>query len=233
VLISTDKAVHPASVMGASKQIAERYIHAMAQESRVAFLVVRFGNVLGSNGSVVPIFQEQIRHGGPITVTDHRMTRFFMTIPEASQLVLQASAMGRGGEIFVLEMGEQIRIVDLARDLVRLSGLPHDAIEITFVGARPGEKLHEELYFDEEEALTTLHPKVRAAYHRPYSVAEVIDAIRELELTLRHGDAAAREKLKDIVPEYTPPTGLLNESASGTTLLATESVPPAESEPCS
>ena len=214
VLISTDKAVHPASVMGASKQIAERYIHAMAQESRAAFLVVRFGNVLGSNGSVVPIFQEQIRRGGPITVTDHRMTRFFMTIPEASQLVLQASAMGRGGEIFVLEMGEQIRIVDLARDLVRLSGLPQDAIEIAYVGARPGEKLHEVLYFDEEEALTTSHPKVRAAYHRPYSVDEVLDAIRELELTLQHGDAAVREKLKDIVPEYTPSTGLLGSSST-------------------
>ena len=216
VLISTDKAVHPASVMGASKQIAERYIHAMAQESQTAFVVVRFGNVLGSNGSVVPIFQEQIRRGGPITVTDQRMTRFFMTIPEASQLVLQATAMGRGGEIFVLEMGKQIRIVDLARDLVRLSGLPHDAIEITYVGSRPGEKLREELYFDEEETLTTSHPKVRAAYHRPYSVADVRDAIRELKKTLQHGDAAVREKLKDIVPEYTPSAGLLERSASST-----------------
>jgi FlaA1/EpsC-like NDP-sugar epimerase len=214
--------------MGASKQVAERYIHAMAQESRTAFLVVRFGNVLGSNGSVVPIFQEQIRRGGPITVTDQRMTRFFMTIPEASQLVLQATAMGRGGEIFVLEMGKQIRIVDLARDLVRLSGLPQDAIEITYVGSRPGEKLHEELYFDEEETLTTSHPKVRAAYHRPYSVADVLDAIRELKKTLQHGDAAVREKLKDIVPEYTPSAGLLERSASSTRLLAAGHAPPTE-----
>lgn len=228
VLISTDKAVHPASVMGASKQIAERYIHAMAQESQTAFLVVRFGNVLGSNGSVVPIFQEQIRRGGPITVTDQRMTRFFMTIPEASQLVLQATTMGRGGEIFVLEMGKQIRIVDLARDLVRLSGLPHDAIEITYVGSRPGEKLHEVLYFDEEETLTTSHPKVRAAYHRPYSVADVVDAIRELKETLQHGDAAVREKLKDIVPDYTPSAGLLERSASSTQLLAAGHAPPTE-----
>ena len=231
VLISTDKAVHPASVMGASKQIAERYIHAMAQESSTAFLVVRFGNVLGSNGSVVPIFQEQIRRGGPITVTDQRMMRFFMTIPEASQLVLQASAMGRGGEIFVLEMGEQVRILDLAQDLVRLSGLPHDAIEITFVGARPGEKLNEELYFAEEETLTTAHPKVRAAYHRPYSVAEVLAAIRDLERTLPHGDAAVRRKLKETVPEYAPPPALLERSPQGTQLLAAEQGPPTEGKP--
>lgn len=205
VLISTDKAVHPASIMGASKQIAERYIHALAQESTGAFVVVRFGNVLGSNGSVVPIFQEQIHRGGPITVTDERMTRFFMTIPEASQLVLQASAMGKGGEIFVLEMGEQIRIVDLARDLIRLSGLSQDSIEIVYVGARPGEKLYEELYFDEERSLTTTHPKVRAAYHRPYSVNEVLDSIQNLKGILGHGDEAVRAKLQEIVPEYVPP----------------------------
>jgi FlaA1/EpsC-like NDP-sugar epimerase len=156
------------------------------------------------------------------------MTRFFMTISEASQLVLQATAMGQGGEIFVLEMGKQIRIVDLARDLVRLSGLPQDAIEITYVGSRPGEKLHEELYFDEEETLTTSHPKVRAAYHRPYSVADVLDAIRELKKTLQHGDAAVREKLKDIVPEYTPSAGLLERSASSTQLLAAGHAPPTE-----
>ena len=210
VLISTDKAVHPASIMGASKQIAERYIHALAQESKGAFIVVRFGNVLGSNGSVVPIFQEQIRRGGPITVTDERMTRFFMTIPEASQLVLQASAMGTGGEIFVLEMGEQIRIVDLARDLVRLSGLSQDSIEIVYVGARPGEKLFEELYFDDERSLTTSHPKVRAAYHRPYSVGEVLDSIQDLKLTLDQGDDAVRRKLQAIVPEYSPPQELHN-----------------------
>ena len=138
VFISTDKAVHPTSIMGVSKQIAERFVHAMSQVSSTCFTVVRFGNVLGSDGSVVPIFQDQIRRGGPITVTDPRMTRFFMTIPEASQLVLQAAAMGQGGEIFVLEMGEPVKIVDLARDLVRLSGLPEDSIEICFTGIRPG-----------------------------------------------------------------------------------------------
>jgi FlaA1/EpsC-like NDP-sugar epimerase len=209
VLISTDKAVNPTSVMGASKQIAERYIHAMAQESDTAFIVVRFGNVLGSNGSVVPIFKEQIRRGGPVTVTDPRMTRFFMTIPEASQLVLQAAAMGDGGEIFVLEMGDQVLIDDLARDLIRLSGLPSDAIEIKYVGMRPGEKLYEELYFDEEQALETAHPKLRAAYHRPYSVGEVLNTIKGLVPVLNEGDTAVRAMLKEIVPEYTPPKGSL------------------------
>lgn len=205
VLISTDKAVHPTSVMGASKQIAERYIHSMDQESDTSFVVVRFGNVLGSNGSVVPIFKEQIRRGGPVTITDKRMTRFFMTIPEASQLVLQAGSMGKGGEIFVLEMGEQVRIEELARDLIRLSGLHGDAIDVVYVGARPGEKLYEQLYFDEEQSLETSHPKVRAAYHRPYSVAEVLDSIYDLGNTLAHGDDAVRRKLKEIVPEYTLP----------------------------
>jgi FlaA1/EpsC-like NDP-sugar epimerase len=205
VLISTDKAVNPTSVMGASKQIAERYIHTMAQHSETAFVVVRFGNVLGSNGSVVPLFQQQIRRGGPVTVTDERMTRFFMTIPEASQLVLQAAAMGSGGEIFVLEMGDQIYIVDLAKDLIRLSGLPTGTVKIDFVGIRPGEKLYEELYNDEEQMLETSHPKVRAAYHRPYSTESVLQSISDLSETLEQGDAVVRQMLKRIVPEYSYP----------------------------
>ncbi len=202
VLISTDKAVNPTSVMGASKQVAERYVHALAQESKTAFVVVRFGNVLGSNGSVVPIFKEQIRQGGPITITDARMTRFFMTIPEASQLVLQAAAMGRGGEIFVLEMGHQIPVIDLARDLVRLSGLPTDSIEIRHVGMRPGEKLYEELYFEDERMLPTGHPKVRAAHHRPETPGEVRQAIEILRNAVRGSDLDVRIVLQQLVPNF-------------------------------
>ncbi|MGD0896518.1 MAG: nucleoside-diphosphate sugar epimerase/dehydratase [Thermoguttaceae bacterium] len=202
VFISTDKAVHPSSVMGVSKHLAERYVHAMSQISATKFTAVRFGNVLGSDGSVVPLFQEQVRRSGPITVTDPRMTRFFMTIPEASQLVLQAAAMGNGGEIFVLEMGEPVKILDLARDLIRLSGLPEDAIEITFTGIRPGEKLYEELYFDDEETLPTSHPKLRAACHRPYSLDEVRQAIDELRALIHAPEAVIRGKLHELVPEY-------------------------------
>ena len=202
VFISTDKAVNPANVMGASKQLAERYVHALSQESATRFTVVRFGNVLGSTGSVVPIFQEQIRRGGPITVTDLRMTRFFMTIPEASQLVLQAAAMGKGGEIFVLDMGEPIRIIDLARDLIRLSGLPEEAIEIVVTGTRPGEKLYEELYFGEEETLATSHPKLRAAYHRFDTKDEARQSIAELAALVDGQDESLLRKLHEVVPEF-------------------------------
>jgi FlaA1/EpsC-like NDP-sugar epimerase len=204
VFISTDKAVRPTSVMGVSKHLAERYVHALSQECATHFMVVRFGNVLGSDGSVVPTFQEQIRRGGPITVTDSRMTRFFMTIPEASQLVLQAASMGSGGEIFVLEMGEPVRIVDLARDLIRLSGLPENAIEITFTGIRPGEKLFEELYFEDEETLPTGHPKLRAAYHRLYTLREVQKTLKEIEGVWDESPGVIRRKLRELVPEYQP-----------------------------
>jgi len=202
VFISTDKAVHPSSIMGVSKQLAERLVHAMSQTSSTCFTVVRFGNVLGSDGSVVPIFQDQIRRGGPITVTDPRMTRFFMTIPEASQLVLQAAAMGKGGEIFVLEMGEPVKIVDLAHDLVRLSGLPESSVEISFTGIRPGEKLYEELYFDEEETLPTTHPKLRAAYHRPFALSDVRETIAQLEQMINAPEEEIRSKLCELVEEY-------------------------------
>ncbi len=212
VLISTDKAVNPSSVMGVSKQLAERYVHAMSQESPTRFVAVRFGNVLGSAGSVVPIFQEQIRRGGPITITDERMTRYFMTIPEASQLVLQAATMGRGGEIFVLDMGEPVRIVDLARDLIRLSGLSSDAIEIAFTGVRPGEKLYEELYFEDEETLPTTHSKLRAVYHRPYTKDEVCQVLTELMASTNGTEESIRRLLCEVVPEYRPPKRVSCES---------------------
>jgi FlaA1/EpsC-like NDP-sugar epimerase len=171
--------------------------------------------VLGSTGSVVPVFQEQIRNGGPITVTDPRMTRFFMSIPEASQLVLQAAAMGKGGEIFVLDMGEPVKIVDLARDLVRLSGLPEDSIEVRYTGIRPGEKLYEELYFVDERTLPTAHPKLRAAYHRPYSLDEVSSAIEELLALVDGPEDPVREKLRELVPEFGLPVAHGNHVYNG------------------
>jgi FlaA1/EpsC-like NDP-sugar epimerase len=203
VLISTDKAVNPTSVMGATKRVAEIYTQALGQRSKTRFVTVRFGNVLGSNGSVIPIFKEQIARGGPITVTHPEMKRYFMTIPEASQLVLQAGAMGGGGEIFILDMGEPVRIVELARDLVRLSGLrPDDDIAIEFSGIRPGEKLFEELATDAEHADKTKHPKIFIGRVAATGFGE---ATREVErlLALGHADAAEiREALGALVPEY-------------------------------
>ncbi len=204
VQVSTDKVVNPTSVMGASKHLAERYVQASSELSSTRCVVCRFGNVLGSEGSVVPIFQQQIRDGGPITITDERMRRFFMSIPEASQLVLQAGAMGRGGEIFVLDMGEPVRIVDLAKDLIRLSGLSEDAIEIHFTGARPGEKLFEELYFDAESTLPSEHEKLRTAYHRPFEFRQVRLDLNALdELVGAHGPAI-RAAIGALIPEYQP-----------------------------
>ena len=203
-LISTDKAVNPSSVLGATKYLAERYVQSSSAKSTTRFVVVRLGNVLGSAGSVVPVFQEQIRRGGPITVTDPRMARYFMTIPEASQLVLQATAMGQGGEVFVLDMGEPVKIVDLAQDLIRLSGLPAGAINITFSGIRAGEKLDEELYFGDEQMLPTAHPKVHVARHRLAGIGEIRQQLQTLEKTLHQSDELLRQALRDAVPEYRP-----------------------------
>jgi FlaA1/EpsC-like NDP-sugar epimerase len=205
VMISTDKAVNPTSVMGASKRLAEMYVQALSTQSRTRLVTVRFGNVLGSNGSVVPLFKEQIARGGPITVTHPEMTRYFMTIPEATQLVLQAGSLGQGGEIFVLDMGKPVRIVDLARDMIRLSGLKEGRdIEIRFSGLRPGEKLYEELYDPGEERLPTPHPKIFRAKHRPASLDNLTKAIERLLETAQKNPHEVVEGLKLLIPEYRP-----------------------------
>lgn len=207
VLISTDKAVNPVSIMGASKRVAELLIQEMAQRYSAALVAVRFGNVLGSRGSVVHIFQKQIAAGGPVTVTHPEARRFFMSIPEAAQLVLQAAAMGRGGEIFVLDMGSPIRILDLAQDLIRLHGLePGRDIEIVFTGLRPGEKLSEELFFAWEKPEQTRHPKVLVVNSdRPIDSERFRSALSELENLTRERDVQSIvAKLKEIVPEFQP-----------------------------
>ncbi|HMO12740.1 MAG TPA: nucleoside-diphosphate sugar epimerase/dehydratase [Pirellulaceae bacterium] len=202
VLVSTDKAVNPTSVMGCTKQLAERYVLSLGSQSKTQYVVVRFGNVLGSAGSVVPLFKEQIARGGPITITDPRMTRFFMTIPEATQLILQAGSMGEGGEIFVLDMGDQIRVVELAEKMIELAGLPRSAIEIKFVGARPGEKLFEELYLDEEQAIKTTHHKIFAARHRALNFEDVLQSIDQLARLATAPNDIIRDQLKQFIPEY-------------------------------
>jgi FlaA1/EpsC-like NDP-sugar epimerase len=203
VMISTDKAVNPTSVMGCSKRVAELYVQSMSEHSRCRFVTVRFGNVLGSAGSVIPVFREQIAAGGPVTVTHPEMTRFFMTIPEASQLVVQAAAMGTGGEIFVLDMGTPVKILDLAEDMVKLSGLTVGRdIEIQITGLRPGEKLYEELYNEQESQTRTHHPKVLTAnsVRTPHLiVANAVDGL--LQISDRSGQEI-RAALREIVPEY-------------------------------
>ena len=202
VMVSTDKAVNPTSVMGCTKQLAERYCLALGSRSNTKFVVTRFGNVLGSAGSVVPLFKKQIQKGGPITVTDPRMTRFFMTIPEAAQLVVQAGSMGEGGEIFVLEMGEPVKIVDLAHDLIRLAGLPAGSIDIEFTGIRPGEKLYEELYYIDEKSVPTEHRKILTAFHRPFEYKEASTTLGELVEAAYTVPSSIRTMLEQLIPEF-------------------------------
>lgn len=208
VLISTDKAVNPTNVMGASKRLAEIACQVLQQSTnRTHFETVRFGNVLGSAGSVIPKFQEQIAKGGPITVTHPDITRFFMTIPEASQLVLQASSIGRGGEIFVLDMGEPMRIADLARDMIRLHGFEEAQIGIEFTGLRPGEKLYEELLADDETTRPTDHPKLRIARAREVDPALLEEIVQWLSQQRILKDDEVRSQLLQWVPEYVPTCG--------------------------
>jgi len=208
VLISTDKAVNPTNVMGATKRLSEQVCQSLQRSGGTRFLVVRFGNVLGSTGSVIPKFREQIARGGPLTVTHPEITRYFMSIPEAAQLVLQAGLMGRGGEIFVLEMGEPVRIVDLARDMIRLSGFSEEDINIQITGLRPGEKLYEELLSDRESTLPTPHPKLRIA-KAGEAPGEIWLAEVEAWLSQPHSpnDDEVKRDLGGRVPEYRPAAG--------------------------
>lgn len=203
VMVSTDKAVNPTNVMGASKRIAEIYAQSANDLGKTKFITTRFGNVLGSNGSVIPLFQRQIEAGGPVTVTDERITRFFMTIPEACQLVLEAGAMGDGGEIYVFDMGESVKIIDLAKKMIRLSGLELGKdIEIKITGLRPGEKLYEELLAKDENTLPTHHHKILKAKVRVEDPHQK-DAINELvELFHAQNNVDIVSKMKEIVPEF-------------------------------
>ncbi len=209
VLISTDKAVNPTNVMGATKRLAEMVCQGLqqpvsGQNVSTRFVMVRFGNVLGSNGSVIPKFREQIARGGPITVTHPEITRYFMSIPEAAQLVLQAGLMGKGGEIFVLDMGEPVKIADLARELIRLSGLSEDDIRIEYTGLRPGEKLYEELLADSEHTLPTQHPKLRIAQSRSVDPEWLRQMLAWAADGATQDDAAVKKALKKWLPEYVP-----------------------------
>jgi FlaA1/EpsC-like NDP-sugar epimerase len=205
VLVSTDKAVNPTNVMGASKRLAELACQALSGAGSTQFVTVRFGNVLGSAGSVIPRFREQIARGGPVTVTDERMQRYFMSIPEAAQLVLQAALMGKGGEIYVLDMGAPVRIVELARLLIRLSGYTEQDIGIAYTGLRPGEKLCEELLADAESTLPTPHPKLRVARAQGSADGALLEEVLAWITAARDPDAAAvRARLRAWVPEYAP-----------------------------
>ena len=204
VLISTDKAVSPSSVMGATKLIAEKYVQWISTRSNTQMVTVRFGNVLNSAGSVVPTFRRQIARGGPVTVTHPDMTRFFMTIPEAVQLVLQAGAIGRSGDVLILEMGEPVKIVDLAKDMIALSGLKYrEDIDIVFTGIRPGEKLHEELFYPEEEGTKKVHDKIYRSSRDLSNLTHIKTDVARLESAVRDANADAGQLLREIVASHT------------------------------
>ena len=216
VMISTDKAVNPTNVMGCSKRICEIYVQSLDRKLKTEalsqfktkgkvnytqFVTTRFGNVLGSNGSVIPLFREQIKRGGPVTVTDERIVRFFMLIPEACKLVLEAGTKGNGGEIFVFDMGEPVKIADLAKRMIALSGAKN--VEIKYTGLRPGEKLFEEVLNELEDTKPTFHEKIRIAQVREYDYDEVCKAVDELvEISKQYDNMATVKKMKEIVPEY-------------------------------
>lgn len=238
VMISTDKAVNPTSVMGCTKRVAEMIVQGQAQRGnpatgrggRTSFVTVRFGNVLGSNGSVIPLFKEQIAAGGPVTVTHPDMVRYFMTIPEASQLVLQAGAMGQSGEIYVLDMGEPVRIQTLAEDLIRLSGFkPHRDIEIAYSGVRPGEKLFEELSVDAEQATKTKHPKIFVGRHQSWTWPEVSAVVERLLALSDEDEATIHQALLEIVPTYKAPNPTPSPAPYGGQVIPMRSLPPSGS----
>jgi FlaA1/EpsC-like NDP-sugar epimerase len=203
IMISTDKAVNPTNVMGASKRIAEMYVQKLNEQQITQFITTRFGNVLGSNGSVIPLFQKQIENGGPVTVTDERITRYFMTIPEACQLVLEAATMGKGGEIFVFEMGQSVKIADLAKKMIQLSGLEIGKdIELKYTGLRPGEKLYEELLANEENTIPTHHQKILIAKTRIESDEQMKHIQTLVDLCILQDNTAIVTQMKYIVPEF-------------------------------
>lgn len=227
VLVSTDKAVNPTNVMGASKRLAELICQGLQHKknSHTRFITVRFGNVLGSSGSVIPKFREQIAHGGPITITHPEITRYFMSIPEAAQLVLQAATMGNGGEVFVLDMGTPVKIVDLARDMIKLSGLQEQDIQIEFTGLRPGEKLYEELLADDENTLPTSHEKLRIAQARSADADWLTNLLEWLANVQNLQEAQIKQDLQRWVVEYQPDTRPAPEVSLRGGLLSFDSLP--------
>ncbi len=203
VMVSTDKAVNPTNIMGASKRMAEIYTQVHNSLQKTKFITTRFGNVLGSNGSVIPLFKKQIEQGGPLTVTHREITRYFMTIPEACQLVLEAGAMGNGGEVFIFDMGESVKVYDLAQRMIRLSGYELDEIEIKITGLRPGEKLYEELLADGEGSIPTYHSRIMIGKVREYGLTDIEDKISRLRKAFNTGDVYENVALlKSYIPEY-------------------------------